>query len=757
MIEIFLYEKLNTLEFFLYLCTRKSLKNHRGMKISVFKSKGKKETLVREELEAVVKAMADGLFVSEVHRFREYYPLIHPTRAEDGRMQSHFDFRLTLPGLCFAAELQHQKGEKRVLAYNGLIVLEANNLADYDEAIHIRNEASRLPQTLLTFLGASGRSVKIVCRGELLPDNGGGLPNEAADVEHFHLLLYQTARKAYNAQLDITLEAMEPRLDRIVYMSADPDLGFRPQAVPFYVDMADGTSQVSLARSHGEKHGKQTVEGEDGWWKQQQREDYLMPGRTQKQTYRLNYQFVVSSVMGRYFDLPDEERVSELLMEIASRCLEEGIPQSVAQSMTMLHPVLNADKLLVEKTFDGVYAVQQMEDYYKRRKLKPLRSVPEDTLLMMKTDIFLNTHYEMRKNVMTGVAQYREKNGYGQDFQDLDDEARNEMTMRAKEMGLKSWDKDIARFIDSPRIDKYDPVNDWLDRLPRWDGRDRVAELAARVPTSQPHWPDYLHTWLLGMVAHWMGRSSLTGNALVPLLIGRQGCGKSSFCRILLPRELRDYYNDRINFKNETDLNLGLTSFALINIDEFDKTTARQQVLLKYLLSTADVKFRPPYGKAYRQYRRYASFIGTTNQPKPLTDPTGSRRFVCVEITDMIDFSDTLEHHQLYAQLKQEIADGRKYWLDDSDIARLIEENERFQRIDSLAEMISELFRKPEGEEKGRWWSTTEVLGLLQRRFGKSTLKITTPEKIGNALSRNNFHFQSKHSSSGTKYLLMER
>lgn len=140
-----------------------------------------------------------------------------------------------------------------------------------------------------------------------------------------------------------------------------------------------------------------------------------------------------------------------------------------------------------------------------------------------------------------------------------------------------------------------------------------------------------------------MGRSSLTGNALVPLLIGPQGCGKSSFCRILLPPELRDYYNDRISFKNETDLNLGLTSFALINIDEFDKVTQRQQVVLKYLLSTADVKYRPPYGKAVKQFRRYASFMGTTNEPQPLTDPTGSRRFICVEVTGDIDFRDTID------------------------------------------------------------------------------------------------------------------
>lgn len=711
-----------------------------SMKITVFKRKGPKETVVREGLADIAEAIRNGKHIDEVHHLRQYYHLMHPRRTEDGRMETSFDFKMTLPRLCFSAEIDKYRKEFRILNYNGLIVLEANNLADYDEAIRIRNEAARLPQTMMVFLGASGRSVKIVCRGELLPDNGGGVPTTEEEIKKFHQLLYRTARKAYNAQLDITLDAPKPLIHRTIYISADPDMRFREQAVPFYVDMEEKTAPPSST-------DLETVT----------KEHYLMPGRSLKQTYILNYQFILSEVMGRYFELPDEERAGELLMQIAAKCLEQGIPQQQAINLTMCHPVFNGDRLLVEKTFEDIYAVQNMKDWMKRNKLHPLKSVPEDTLLMMKTDIFLHTHYEMRKNIMTGVAQYRDNNGEDDEFRDLDDEARNEMTMRAKEMGLKTWDRDIARFIESPRIEKFDPVNTWLDSIGAWDGEDRIKALAARVPTNQPNWKHYLHTWLLGMVAHWQGRKSLTGNALVPLLIGRQGCGKSSFCRILLPKELRDYYNDRINFKNETDLNLGLTSFALINIDEFDKTTARQQVLLKYLLSTADVKFRPPYGKAYKQYRRYASFIGTTNQPKPLTDPTGSRRFVCVEVTDMINFSDDLDHYQIYAQLKAEIEQGMKYWLDDDEIARLIDENERFQRIDSLEEMIAAVFRKPEEGEAGHWFSATEVLEKLQARYGKTTLKNYSPEKIGTRLSSRHFAFESDHKRKGNCYLMVER
>ena len=140
--------------------------------------------------------------------------------------------------------------------------------------------------------------------------------------------------------------------------------------------------------------------------------------------------------------------------------------------------------------------------------------------------------------------------------------------------------------------------------------------------------------------------------------------------------------NRRMNFKNEFDLNIALTSFALINIDEFDKTTNSQQIVLKYLLSSSDVKFRPPYGKTIKQYRRYTSFIGTANQLQPLVDPTGSRRFVCVGIPagKNIDFTDNLDHRQLYAQALHLFNTGERFWLDDDEIQALIEENVPYRR-----------------------------------------------------------------------------
>ena len=705
------------------------------MKISIIKNKGKKEIITRHSLEDVALYISKGWRMQSVKDLRDIYRVLMTERQPDGQILTNYEGGIKLERICFTQEFDRYKNQRRILGYNGLVVVELNNLPTYEKAVEVRDAAKKMPETVMCFLGASGKSVKIVCRGELY---GGGLPTKEAEILQFHENLYQTARRAYMNQFDFDIEYLEPRLDRTVYVSADPEMGFNPNARPFYADtMKHNVPQpVSISRER----------------------DRLMPGRTIRRTYRLEWEFIIDSVIGHYFEIPDEERLETLLMRIATLCLKQGIPMAIAQGMTMEHPALNSDELLLKKTFQIVYAVTQQEDYMKKHKIKPLQSIPNDTLQMMKTEIFLNENYEMRKNLMTGVAEYREKYSNDQRFKPLTEEVRNDMTMRATELGLKSWDRDVNRFIDSTRIEQYDPVNVWLDNLPKWNGHDYIKELAARVPTNQPHWEKYLKMWLIGMVAQWReSDKQLTGNALTPLLIGRQGCGKTRFCKIILPPELRDYYNDKINFKNEFDLNIALTMFAMINIDEFDKTTNSQQIVLKYLLSSAEVKFRPPYGKTIKQFRRYTSFIGTTNQQKPLVDPTGSRRFVCVGITpgQSIDFEDNLYHEQLFAQVLHLFNIGERFWLNNDEIATLIKENEPYQKLNDLVEMIGETFRKPKGDE-GKWWALPEIHELLKSRYDNYDTN-TSFQKLGRALSDQQFDFESDRKTSGHVYRLTEK
>lgn len=708
------------------------------MKISLLKISRKKMVINRLELKDLAEMIRKSPEERKVFNLRLNYQFCQPQRLDDGQIvldsQNH---TVDLPRILFAAECVNYKEIQKGLRYNGLVVVEVNGLKTYEEAVAIRNQAARMDETVMAFLGASGKSVKIVCRGEMF--GVMALPEKEEEVRQFHKNLYETARRAYQNQFGLDIEYLEPRLERTVYLSADPEMYFNPDARPFKADTA--------------KH-EQPEPTPISW-----ESDMLMPGRTIKRTYHFNWVFILREVLGGYFDLPDEDRQMQLLQQIARKSLEQGIPLAHAQGMTLEHPLFHNDPELVKSVFASTYEIPLMEEYRKKNKIKPLKSVPQETLQTMRTEIFLTANYDMRKNLMTGVAEYRMKYAEDQTFKPLTEEVRNDMTIEAREQGLKSWDQDVNRFIDSTRIEQYDPVNTWLDSLPAWDGKDRIGELALRVPTEQPHWEKYLRYWLVGMVAQWReSDKQLTGNALTPLLIGRQGCGKTRFCKILLPPELRDYYNDKLNFKNEFDLNIALTSFALINIDEFDKTTSSQQIVLKYLLSSSDVKFRPPYGKTIKQYRRYTSFIGTTNQQQPLVDPTGSRRFVCVGIPagKNIDFTDNLNHRQLYAQALHLFNKGERFWLEDDEIQTLIEENVPYQRTIDLVEMINETFRKPKDGE-GRWWSTSEILATFSGRYAYFDAKRATPAVLGKSMNNYRFNFRHRMVNGCSEYWLCEK
>ena len=723
------------------------------MRVSLLKISRNKLVVNRLELSEIADLIRNNPDASTVSELRLKYQFFNPQRQNDGQIvvdsQEHV---VNLPRILFAAECMNYKEMQKRVRYNGLVVVEVNGLKTYEEAVSIRNLVARMDETVMAFLGASGKSVKIICRGELFSmDDGRGkkdagrgkmddgrLPQDDAEVRLFHKNLYETARRAYQNQFGINIEYLEPTLERTVYLSADPEMYFNPDARPFKADT--------------EKHDQ--LEPAPISWES----DLLMPGRTVKRTYHFNWLFILREVLGGYFDLPDEDRQMQLLQQIARMSLEQGIPLAHAQGMTLEHPVLNTDPELVKNVFSTVYDVALQGDYRKKHKLHKLKSIPEETLQTMRTEIFLNSNFDMRKNLMTGVAEYRMKYADDQTFRPLTEEVRNDMTLQAIELGIKGWDQNVNRFIDSNRIEQYDPVNTWLNKLPKWDGHDYIADLAKRVPTNQPHWEKYLRCWLVGMVAQWReSDKQLTGNALTPLLIGRQGCGKTRFCKILLPPELRDYYNDKLNFKNEFDLNIALTSFALINIDEFDKTTNSQQIVLKYLLSSSDVKFRPPYGKTIKQYRRYTSFIGTTNQPQPLVDPTGSRRFVCVGIPEgqNIDFEDNINHYQLYAQALHLFNKGEHFWLENEEISTLIEENAPYQRPVDLVEMISETFFKPK-EGEGKWLSTNEILDILSQKYSYFDKK-TSPTLLGRAMSNYRFGFKRRTVNGISQYHLTSK
>ena len=705
---------------------------------TIFKTHGRNTTVTRMTVEEIVEAIRNKKYLKEVAEFREMGALANVKKRENGTLDiEDAAWEKVLPRICFACDYQKRGGEMQQVAYNGLILLEVNNLQSEEEAIGLRFYAGRLPQTLLAFVGADGRSVCIVCRAELYPNcrqEGSALPTGDEQIRRFHYNAYTAAQKFYTGQLEVTVDVLEPRLDRVCYMSADAALCYNPEAIAFYVDAQESFSLSSPYRPQKAEVG-------------------TLPGRDVYQTQMIIVQECLAKAYEEALTIDDEqESIVAVLTYQAHFCMESGVPKELAKRITLMHPELRKDPLLADRIFDNAYTPKALRRMMKRNpETAALRHIPESTLLMLKTTVFMEQNYQFRKNVLTGVAQYRPVARPYFDYMDVTEEDRNSMTIRALEAGLKSWDKDIKRYIESKDIPQYDPIEDYLLHLPAWDGRDRLADFARRVPTSDGLWQRFFPLWMRSMVAHWLGKDREHGNALVPMLIGPQGCGKSTFCGIVLPEELRAYYNDRVSFNNEYDLLNQMSSFALINIDEFDSIGASRQPLLKYLLSTPDVKLRVPYGKAVSQRRRYASFIATTNQQMPLTDLSGARRFLCVNVDGRIDTDSRVDYAQLYAQLLAEIQAGQRYWLTDAETAEVIAHNEQFRQVDSIEEMVRTLFRKPNsGDSDAVILPVAKIVSILQGRFPGVQANRATFIKVGKILV--NMGCEGHRSSSGNAY-----
>lgn len=705
---------------------------------TIYKTRGKTTTATRMTVEEIVEAIRNKKYLKGVAAFREMSALANVKKRENGTLDiEDAAWEKALPRICFAYDYQKRGGEMLQVAYNGLILLEVNNLQSEEEAIGLRFYAGRQPQTLLAFVGADGRSVCIVCSAELYPNcrqEGSALPTGDEQIRCFHYNAYTAAQKFYTGQLEVTVDVLEPRLDRVCYMSADGALCYNPEAIPFYVDAKESFSLSSPYRPQKAEVG-------------------TLPGRDAYQTQMIIVQESLAKAYEEALTIDDEqEAMVAVLTHQAHFCMESGVPKELAKRITLMHPELRKDPLLADRIFDNAYTPKALKRMMKRNpETAALRHIPESTLLMLKTTAFMEQNYQFRKNVLTGVAQYRPVARPYFDYMDVTEEDRNSMTIRALEAGLKSWDKDIKRYIESKDIPQYDPIEDYLLHLPAWDGRDRLADFARRVPTEDGLWQRFFPLWMRSMVAHWLGKDREHGNALVPMLIGPQGCGKSTFCGIVLPEELRAYYNDRVSFNNEFDLLNQMSSFALINIDEFDSIGASRQPLLKYLLSTPDVKLRVPYGKAVSQRRRYASFIATTNQQMPLTDLSGARRFLCVNVDGRIDTDSRVDYAQLYAQLLAEIQAGQRYWLTDAETAEVIAHNEPFRQVDSIEEMVRTLFRKPKSDDSDAViLPVAKIVSILQGHFPGVQANRATFIKVGKILV--SMGCEGHRSSSGNAY-----
>ena len=370
------------------------------------------------------------------------------------------------------------------------------------------------------------------------------------------------------------------------------------------------------------------------------------------------------------------------------------------------------------------------------------------TLLQVKIQQKLHEKYELRYNVLTEQTEYREKQSNSQ-FSLLDKRHMNTICLELMEQGVRCWDKDVQRFICSSRIADYHPFTHYMTRLPEWDGKDRVEPLIRRI-TSDAICIRGMYHWLIAMTAQWMGTQA--GNSLVPLLVSEeQGLGKSTFCRLLLPPALRGYYTDMVELTAKGKIGQRLVQNGLINLDEFDRIPANRMPYLKNLIQVKEVSLNRAYTSYFSNLPRIASFIGTSNRMDLLTDPTGSRRFICILIDRMIDNSP-IDHDQLYAELKWFVDAGEHPYLTHHEEEELQRHNRPFQRCSAGMNLFNEQFTACQ-HNHGEWMTIHDIMAQLAQKH--STAHLLNPFVLAKELSLAGI--TKEHRRNGNYYYVEKR
>ena len=361
---------------------------------------------------------------------------------------------------------------------------------------------------------------------------------------------------------------------------------------------------------------------------------------------------------------------------------------------------------------------------------------------------FLSENFDFRYNILTDMPECKPKNTTT--YRMIDKRMMNTLCMEAMMNGVDCKDADVKRFLFSERIKTHHPFKDYIDALPEWDGTNRVTMLAARV-SGQAMWLNGFHRWMLGMVAQWLGYPARCANAVAPILIStEQGMCKSTFCSMILPEELRAYYTDKFTINATSGCEQKLSTFGLINMDEFNMYTERMMTILKNLMQMKKVNYRKCFKAYFSDLPRIASFIGTSNEKSLLTDETGSRRFICMEVEKPIDCSP-IDYPQLYAQLKTELESGKRYWLSKEEEWEIQEHNKAFYKHSPEEEAFYKVFALPKEGEPYVELTATDIFNKLQKRF-PVLFRGVNPKHFGKVMTK--VGAQKTHTMYGSVYKL---
>lgn len=458
------------------------------------------------------------------------------------------------------------------------------------------------------------------------------------------------------------------------------------------------------------------------------------------QTFAPLYQILVKATM----QMPEPSIYSDFLFtqDASPYYREDALPLVLNEVIhTVEKPVDNLKDAIVDNSEEDVD--------------KDGKELSDNIMRMIE---FLCKKYDFRYNSVMKFTEYRPKDKDYWGYQPVDARVQKRMTLEVQLANIRVSIKDVRNYLESDLLSTYNPVEDFLFKCAgKWDGKDYIRALARTVPTDNPYWEDWFYTWFLAMVNQWRSYSHRKyGNSVAPLLISKQGYNKSTFCRSLVPPELQWGYNDNLVLSEKRQVLQAMCQALLLNLDEFNQISPQvQQGFLKNIIQLPSVKMKPPYGSHVQEFPRMASFIATSNMEDILSDPSGNRRFLGVELTGPIDVSQLPNYEQLYAQALAALQAGEKTYFDTEQTKLIMASNRKFEVISPVDQYFNLYFDLTDDAKQGEYLTAAEIFQELKSHIG-SSVKLSNLISFGRKLSQMP-SIHRKRFNDGMRYLVVRK
>ena len=619
---------------------------------------------------------------------------------------------------CFsvATLFANGKTQKHIIGWPGIGMVDIDHRAlNLEQLIKMANQD---PHTLLSYTTISGQGLRILFQYDC--KNRDQLNN--AEQKMLYEYAFDYVNRYYGQLLQVKTDPKCKTCSQLSGVAHDPNAYFNPQAQTFVFDF----KHIKKARQDHARNLKKLKKAVPAAQKILEKENIVF----------------------------EEGSRNEYLMRMAYLLNAYGIPQHYAYDWALEN---------YQDKFDGyIYAI--FESCYKNTdefgKLKipsaSNQSSKEESRWASVTEIeeFLHSQASLRFNVIRRQCEICWKDdGLNDHYLPITDRDENTLWCRMKKNGTEVRLQDIRNVLQSEYVPAFHPFEDYFGSLPEWDGVDYIGQLAGTVQVKgdQERFVEYFRKWFVGILPTILDDQVVNHEIMV--FIGKQGNFKSTFFSLLLPPALQSYFHVKMNSShlNKDDM-LTLCEKALVCLEEIDELRPSELNQLKALVTAKNISERAAYARNKEHRPHIASFCGTGNNPHFLSDPTDNRRWIVVEVEDIVNpWLHPFNYTGIYSQALALWKSGFRYWFNQDEIRLLNEQNREYEIPNLEEELILTYYRKPFPGSKNIFLKVAEIL----ERVNANIRQPLSSNRLGIMMSKLGFPLIRLKGIRG--YLVIER